>query len=154
MFQERIDKLRKKLIDKNIDLALITDDDNIYYFTGYYDYLHMDFGRPTILLVTKNDESILITPLIDIKLVEDDAVIDKVFPWNDGVGSEWKEHLPGYLTKDKTTIVIAHRLSTILNSKKIFVIDNGKIISEGTHDELLKISPVYKNFYEKQITKN
>ena len=59
-----------------------------------------------------------------------------------------------YLTKDKTTIVIAHRLSTILNSKKIFVIDNGKIISEGTHDELLKISPVYKNFYEKQITKN
>jgi ATP-binding cassette, subfamily B, bacterial MsbA len=59
-----------------------------------------------------------------------------------------------YLTKDKTTIVIAHRLSTILNSKKIFVVDNGKIISEGTHDELLKISPVYKNFYEKQITKN
>ena len=59
-----------------------------------------------------------------------------------------------YLTKNKTTLVIAHRLSTILNSKKIFVIDKGKVISEGTHEELLKNSPIYKNFYEKQITKN
>ena len=91
MFQERIDKLRQKLTDKNIDLAIITDDDSVYYYTGYYDYLHMDFGRPTILLVPKDNESVLITPLIDIKLVEDDAVIDKVLPWNDGVGSEWKE---------------------------------------------------------------
>ena len=86
MFEQRINKLRQKLIDKNIDLALITDDDSVYYYTGYYDYLHMDFGRPTILLVPKDNESILITPLIDIKLVEDDAVIDKVLPWNDGVG--------------------------------------------------------------------
>jgi len=59
-----------------------------------------------------------------------------------------------YLTKNKTTLVIAHRLSTILNSEKIFVIDKGKVISEGTHNELLKKSPIYKNFYEKQITKN
>ena len=59
-----------------------------------------------------------------------------------------------FLTKNKTTIVIAHRLSTILSSKKIFVIDKGEIISEGTHDSLLKNSPIYKNFYEKQIRKD
>ena len=41
------------------------------------------------------------------------------------------------LTKDKTTIVIAHRLSTILNSNKIFVIDSGKIIDYGKHEDLL-----------------
>ena len=58
-----------------------------------------------------------------------------------------------YLTKNKTTLVIAHRLSTILNSKKIFVIDDGKVVSEGSHDDLLKNSSVYKNFYEKQIRK-
>ena len=58
-----------------------------------------------------------------------------------------------YLTKNKTTLVIAHRLSTILNSKKIFVIDNGKVVSEGSHDDLLKNSSVYKNFYEKQLRK-
>ena len=58
------------------------------------------------------------------------------------------------LTKNKTTIVIAHRLSTILNSNKIFVVDNGKISDEGTHEELLQKSSIYKNFYEKQIRKN
>ena len=58
-----------------------------------------------------------------------------------------------FLTKGRTTIVIAHRLSTILNSKKIFVIDNGKVVSEGSHDNLLKNSSVYKNFYEKQLRK-
>jgi subfamily B ATP-binding cassette protein MsbA len=55
------------------------------------------------------------------------------------------------LTIDKTTIVIAHRLSTILNSNKIFVIDNGKIVDSGKHEELLIQSKVYKNFYERQI---
>ena len=59
-----------------------------------------------------------------------------------------------FLTKNRTTIVIAHRLSTILNSDKIYVIDNGKIISEGNHKELLLNSSVYKNFYEKQIKKD
>ncbi len=57
------------------------------------------------------------------------------------------------LTKNKTTVVIAHRLSTILNSDKIYVIDSGKVSGEGTHNELLASSSVYKNFYEKQIRK-
>ena len=57
------------------------------------------------------------------------------------------------LTKNKTTIVIAHRLSTILNANKIYVIDNGYILENGTHEELLKISKTYKNFYEKQLRK-
>ena len=57
------------------------------------------------------------------------------------------------LTKDKTTIVIAHRLSTILNSNNIYVIDSGKIIDHGKHEELMLNSELYKNFYEKQIQK-
>jgi len=59
-----------------------------------------------------------------------------------------------YLTKDRTTIVIAHRLSTILNSDNIYVIDQGKVIGEGNHKELLTKSEIYKNFYEKQIRKD
>ena len=56
-----------------------------------------------------------------------------------------------YLTKDKTTIVIAHRLSTILNSDNIYVVDSGKIVAEGNHEELMGSSSIYKNFYDKQI---
>jgi len=59
-----------------------------------------------------------------------------------------------FLTKGRTTIVNAHRLSTILNSDKIYVIDRGNVESEGKHNELLKSSNVYKNFYEKQIKKS
>ena len=58
------------------------------------------------------------------------------------------------LTKDRTTLVIAHRLSTIMNSKKIYVVDEGKIIAQGTHQELLQKSEIYKNFYEKQLRKD
>ncbi len=57
------------------------------------------------------------------------------------------------LTKNRTTIVIAHRLSTILSSDKIYVIDSGKVAGEGTHENLLINSSVYKSFYEKQIRK-
>ena len=59
-----------------------------------------------------------------------------------------------YLTKNRTTLVIAHRLSTILNSDTIYVIDNGKVVANGNHIDLLKSSPIYKNFYEKQIRRD
>ena len=59
-----------------------------------------------------------------------------------------------FLTKGRTTIVIAHRLSTILNADKIYVIDKGQVVGEGKHDDLLKTSDVYLNFYEKQIKRS
>ena len=59
-----------------------------------------------------------------------------------------------FLTRGRTTIVIAHRLSTILNSDMIYVIDKGQVIDQGKHDELLKSSPAYKNFYEKQLKRS
>jgi len=59
-----------------------------------------------------------------------------------------------FLTKDRTTLVIAHRLSTILNSDRIYVVDNGSIVDEGKHEDLIKNSKIYKNFYEKQLRKD
>ena len=58
------------------------------------------------------------------------------------------------LTENKTTIVIAHRLSTILNAHKIFVVDKGNIVANGSHKELIENSTIYKNFYLKQVKQN
>ncbi len=57
------------------------------------------------------------------------------------------------LTRNRTTLVIAHRLTTILNSSKIYVISDGSVNSSGSHHELMKDSPVYKNYYDKQLRK-
>ena len=56
------------------------------------------------------------------------------------------------LTKNKTTLVIAHRLSTIIRADKIIVMNRGKIVDTGTHEELLENSMVYKNLYSKQLS--
>ena len=58
------------------------------------------------------------------------------------------------LTKNKTTLVIAHRLSTIMRANKIIVVNKGKIVETGTHNELLKNSSIYKNLYSKQLSAN
>ena len=61
LFESRLQSLRTRMAAAGLDVALITDDDNVYYLTGYYDYLHMEFGRPTILVVPQSGPSLLIT---------------------------------------------------------------------------------------------
>lgn len=95
MFNDRLSRFRERLTKAGIDVALITDDDNVYYLTGYYDYLHMEFGRPTILVVPKDGPSLLITPSIDVNSAKATARVDRIAPWNDGMGNEWREELPG-----------------------------------------------------------
>jgi len=56
------------------------------------------------------------------------------------------------LTKNKTTLVIAHRLSTIIRADKIIVMNQGKLVDSGTHNDLLENSAIYKNLYSKQLS--
>ena len=125
MFEKNLNKLREKMNEHDIDLAIITDDDNLYYFTGYHDFLHMDFNRPTILLVPKDDKSTLITPLLDVLLVPENTPVDKIETWNDGIGREWKEFLPAIINKYKNIFcekykinaTVSHYLSELLQGK-------------------------------------
>ena len=114
MFKKNLENLQLTLQKNNIDLAIITDDDSLYYFTGYFDFLHMSFGRPTILLVPKDSETILITPLIDAHLVKKNCPVDKIVTWNDGIDNEWREYLPKYIKKKLVIATEKFKISTLV----------------------------------------
>ena len=58
------------------------------------------------------------------------------------------------LKEDYTILIIAHRLSTIKNCDRILVLDDGKIVGEGNHSELLKNNKIYKKLYESEMLEN
>ena len=55
------------------------------------------------------------------------------------------------LIKNRTTIIIAHRLSTIKNANKILILSDGNLVAEGTHNELIEKSELYKKLYNQEI---
>jgi subfamily B ATP-binding cassette protein MsbA len=66
--------------------------------------------------------------------------------------SEWEvQQAIENLVQSRTTFVIAHRLSTIRNADRIIVIQEGRIVEEGTHDSLLPLEGVYKMLYDMQF---
>ena len=149
MFKKNLLKLKQKMKENNIDLAVITDDDSLYYFTGYFNFLHMDFFRPTILLVPKDDDSTLITPLLDVLLVEKDCPVENIVTWNDGIGEEWREVIPKFIKENKKiacekykiNATVSNYLSNLMNDKVIEnitpAISNIRMIKT---DEELKIA--------------
>ena len=70
LFASRMDTLRAALSAAGLEVALISDDDSVYYLTGFYDYLHMSFGRPTLLVVPADGQSLLITPTMELEMAE------------------------------------------------------------------------------------
>jgi ATP-binding cassette subfamily B multidrug efflux pump len=57
----------------------------------------------------------------------------------------------GRVMKGKTSILIAHRISTIKNANKILVLDDGRIIEQGTHADLLQLGGAYAEMYQNQL---
>ena len=131
MFKNNLLKLRQKMKEDNIDLAVITDDDSLYYFTGYYNFLHMDFARPTILLVPKDNDSTLITPLLDVLLIEEHCPVDKVVTWNDGIDEEWRKVLPKFIKENKKIACEKYKINATV-SNYLMVLMNDKFMENIT----------------------
>jgi Xaa-Pro aminopeptidase len=129
MFRDRLNRFQLRLAEAGIDVALITDDDNVYYLTGYYDYLHMEFGRPTILVVPKDGEILLITPTIDLNSAQAAAQVDRIAPWNDGMGNEWREELPMAVKSASSVAIEPGHMPPLVRAYVNDLVDAQKIAS-------------------------
>ncbi len=129
IYNNRMAQLRTQMSAAGIDVALITDDDNVFYLTGYYDYLHMEFGRPTILVVPKGGDSLLITPTIDLNAAKALANVNRIAAWNDGMGNEWREELPAAVRKAGRVAIEPDHMPPLVRSYVDSIVDADKLSS-------------------------
>lgn len=79
-------------------------------------------------------------------------ILDEATSSIDSESEELIQKATTTLTKNRTSIVIAHRLATIQNADKIIVLDHGKVIEQGNHQELLKKEGLYRELYDIQFS--
>lgn len=80
-------------------------------------------------------------------------ILDEATSALDSISESLIQQSLDVLMKNRTSIVIAHRLSTILAADQILVINKGKVVEQGKHDDLLALDGVYKKLYETQFRK-
>jgi Xaa-Pro aminopeptidase len=105
----RLSGLQERLKEKNIDVAVICDPDSVCYFSGFWNYLGTEFGRPTILVVPRGEAPILITPLMESEMARRMSAVDDVRPWADGVDNEWRGDLAKLLGSRQVRCVAIER---------------------------------------------
>lgn len=89
-YASRLEDLNRKLKENDLEGFVICDPDNVYYFTGAENYIGMDFGRPTILFVARDEEPVLLVPGGDVGMVEAMAKSIRVVGWADSAQGEWR----------------------------------------------------------------
>lgn len=90
LFQARAAALQDRLQERGVAAALITDEDSVYYLSGFYDYLHMEFGRPSVLIVPGEGECRLLTASIELEMARRMVPWAHIEAWQDGRDDEWR----------------------------------------------------------------
>lgn len=139
--------------DKNISLEQIKRvakdievDDFIESLPGGYDYIVSERGS-SISLGQRQLLSFLRAYLSDPKIL----ILDEATSSIDVESEKLIQRATEKITKHRTSIIIAHRLSTVVNADKIIVMDKGKIVEEGRHEDLLAQKGYYSSLYKSQL---
>ncbi len=104
--ETRTGLLQQHLRDTGIDFAVLTDGDSIAYFGGYWNYLGLEFGRPTLMVVPANDAVAIITPLMESHMCREMTWVENVVPWEDGDGAPWGDAMRPLFGTGKITLGI------------------------------------------------
>jgi len=109
LYQKHTLELQRRISDEGIDLLLLTDPDSVYYVSGYWGYLGVDWGRPTVVAVPKDGEVTLITPKLESEMAAAMTWIEDIRSYGDGVAGEWGDPLRDLLTHDRTFRIAVER---------------------------------------------
>ena len=91
--KERTAKLQLKMQELDIPLAIFTDESSIAYLAGFWGYLGVEFGRPTMLIIFANSDPLIITPLVEAEMVSEMTWIERVDIWEDTGDNTWSKYL-------------------------------------------------------------
>jgi len=139
-----------QLVDKNITLKDIRKYSKLAYIDDYimslpnkYDTI-LGEGGVNLSGGQKQRLAIARTLSKNSKII----LFDEATSALDNESQEYIKKAIDNLVYDHTVVIVAHRLSTIMDADIIHIVDKGKIVASGTHDELLKTNKIYKNLYE------
>ena len=139
-----------ELIDKKISLKTIRKYAKLAYLDDYImslpDQYDTVLGESGVNLSGGQKQRLSIART----LAKESKVIlfDEATSALDNASQEYIKKAIDNLVKDHTVVVVAHRLSTIMDADIIHIVDQGKIVASGTHNDLLKQSNIYKTLYE------
>jgi len=91
----RTAEFQRRLMDEGISLAVITDESSIAYLAGFWGYLGVEFGRPTMLVIRPESDPVVVTPLMESEMVSSMTWVSDVRPWEDAGPNHWSAVLAG-----------------------------------------------------------
>ena len=97
--RQRTHDLQTRMRDESIPLAIFTDESSIAYLAGFWGYLGIEFGRPTILVVPADAPPTIITPLMESEMVSAMTWVESIFSWEDSGQRSWHRLLGAEIHK-------------------------------------------------------
>lgn len=104
--KKRTRVLQSQMKEQNIPCAVFTDESSIAYLSGFWGYLGVEFGRPTMLVVKADEAPIVITPLMESEMVRDMTWVEDIQTWEDMGQRTWGRALASALGDQPTEIWI------------------------------------------------
>ncbi|MBL4749115.1 MAG: aminopeptidase P family protein [Amylibacter sp.] len=96
--------LQRKMAASNIDVAIFTDESSIAYLAGFWGYLSVEFGRPSMLVVWPDKPPAIITPLMESEMVEAMTWVKDIHTWEDFGPNSWQNVLSATLGSNPTRV--------------------------------------------------